>query len=85
MPRSAASALETRHHSAASALETRHHPPRVPWRPATVTRRDPETDPKAFLGEELRRGRVAAGFSSQEALARVSNDHGPLTPGCGLG
>ena len=31
--------------------------------------RDPETDPRAFLGTRLRRGRVAAGFSSQEALA----------------
>lgn len=31
--------------------------------------RDPKTDPKAFLGERLARGRVAAGFSSQEALA----------------
>src|SRR5260221_8251707 len=69
MPRAAASALDPRPHSAASALEARPHPPRVPWRLATVTRRDPETDPKAFLGEELRRGRVAAGFSSQEALA----------------
>lgn len=31
--------------------------------------RDPETDPRAFLGAELRRARAAAGFSSQEALA----------------
>lgn len=34
-----------------------------------MARRDPDTDPRAFLGAELRRGRVAAGFSSQEALA----------------
>jgi transcriptional regulator with XRE-family HTH domain len=34
-----------------------------------MTKRDPDTDPRAFLGRELRRGRVAAGFSSQEALA----------------
>jgi len=34
-----------------------------------MTRRDPDTDPRAFLGGELRRGRMAAGFSSQEALA----------------
>jgi transcriptional regulator with XRE-family HTH domain len=31
--------------------------------------RDPDADPKAFLGKKLRQGRVAAGFSSQEALA----------------
>ena len=31
--------------------------------------RDPETDPRAFLGEELARARAAAGFSSQQALA----------------
>jgi transcriptional regulator with XRE-family HTH domain len=31
--------------------------------------RDPETNPAAFLGGELRRARVAAGFSSQDALA----------------
>jgi transcriptional regulator with XRE-family HTH domain len=30
---------------------------------------DPESSPGAFLGAELRRARVAAGFSSQEALA----------------
>ena len=34
-----------------------------------MARRDPETNPRAFLGAELRRGRVAAGFSSQDALA----------------
>ena len=34
-----------------------------------MARRDPETNPPAFLGAELRRARVAAGFSSQEALA----------------
>ena len=34
-----------------------------------MTSRDPETNPAAFLGGELRRARVAAGFSSQEALA----------------
>lgn len=31
--------------------------------------RDPETDPAAFLGDELARARVAAGFVSQQALA----------------
>ena len=31
--------------------------------------RDPELNPAAFLGAELRRARLAAGFSSQEALA----------------
>ncbi|HEY3953479.1 MAG TPA: helix-turn-helix transcriptional regulator [Streptosporangiaceae bacterium] len=34
-----------------------------------MARRDPETDPRARLGDELRRARVAAGFSSQETLA----------------
>jgi len=34
-----------------------------------MARRDPETNPAAFLGDELRRARLAAGFSSQEALA----------------
>lgn len=34
-----------------------------------MTRRDPQSDPRAFLGGELTRARVAAGFSSQEALA----------------
>lgn len=34
-----------------------------------MARRDPETDPRARLGDELRRIRIAAGFSSQEALA----------------
>ena len=30
---------------------------------------DPERNPASFLGAELRRARVAAGFSSQDALA----------------
>jgi transcriptional regulator with XRE-family HTH domain len=34
-----------------------------------MARRDPETNPAAFLGGELRRARVVAGFSSQDALA----------------
>jgi len=34
-----------------------------------MARRDPETNPAAFLGGELRRARVAAGFTSQDTLA----------------
>ena len=34
-----------------------------------MARRDPETDPRAFLGTELTRARKAAGFTSQDALA----------------
>jgi ribosome-binding protein aMBF1 (putative translation factor) len=34
-----------------------------------MPRRDPETHPAVFLGDELRRARVAAGFSTQDALA----------------
>ncbi|MGH3402966.1 MAG: helix-turn-helix domain-containing protein [Streptosporangiaceae bacterium] len=34
-----------------------------------MARRDPDTDPRAFLGRELKHARIAAGFSSQEALA----------------
>ncbi|HLK74073.1 MAG TPA: helix-turn-helix transcriptional regulator [Streptosporangiaceae bacterium] len=34
-----------------------------------MAKRDPETDPRAFLGRELRQARIAAGFSSQDALA----------------
>src|SRR6266700_4256193 len=34
-----------------------------------MARRDPERNPKEFLGEELRRARVSAGYSSQDALA----------------
>lgn len=42
--------------------------------------RDPETDPRAFLGAELRRARVTAGFSSQEALAaRLGFDRTVIT------
>jgi transcriptional regulator with XRE-family HTH domain len=32
-------------------------------------KRDPKTNPKALLGKRLRLGRIAAGFSSQDALA----------------
>jgi transcriptional regulator with XRE-family HTH domain len=34
-----------------------------------MAKRDAETDPRAFLGRELRRARAGAGFSSQDALA----------------
>ncbi len=34
-----------------------------------MARRDAESSPAAFLGEELRRARLAAGYSSQDALA----------------
>lgn len=34
-----------------------------------MARHDAETNPAAFLGDELRRARLAAGFSSQDALA----------------
>jgi transcriptional regulator with XRE-family HTH domain len=34
-----------------------------------MARRDPESDPKAFLGRELARARKAASFSSQDTLA----------------
>lgn len=35
--------------------------------------RDPRTNPAAFLGAELRRARIAAGFTSQPALAAKLN------------
>jgi transcriptional regulator with XRE-family HTH domain len=42
--------------------------------------RDPETNPAAFLGGELRRARVAAGFASQDALAaRLGFDRTVIT------
>jgi transcriptional regulator with XRE-family HTH domain len=42
--------------------------------------RDPESSPSAFLGAELRRARIAAGFSSQEALAaRLGFDRSVVT------
>ena len=45
-----------------------------------VTKRDPESSPAAFLGNELRRARVAAGFSSQDALAaRLGFDRTVIT------
>jgi transcriptional regulator with XRE-family HTH domain len=31
--------------------------------------RDPETDPAAYLGQQFRKSRLAAGFTSQDALA----------------
>lgn len=34
-----------------------------------MPRRDPAASPPAFLGDELRRARIGAGYSSQEALA----------------
>jgi len=45
-----------------------------------MTRRDPQTSPAAFLGDELRRARLAAGFSSQDALAaRLGFDRTVIT------
>jgi transcriptional regulator with XRE-family HTH domain len=42
--------------------------------------RDPAASPAAFLGDELRRGRLAAGFSSQDALAaRLGFDRTVIT------
>lgn len=42
--------------------------------------RDPESSPAAFLGSELRRARIAAGFSSQDALAtRLGFDRSVVT------
>jgi transcriptional regulator with XRE-family HTH domain len=42
--------------------------------------RDPEKDPRAFLGAELRRARAAAGFASQDALAaRLGFDRTVIT------
>ena len=45
-----------------------------------MAKRDPETDPKGFLGDELKRVRLAAGFSSQDALAaRLGFDRTVIT------
>jgi transcriptional regulator with XRE-family HTH domain len=45
-----------------------------------MARHDPETNPATFLGGELRRARVAAGFSSQDALAaRLGFDRTVIT------
>ena len=45
-----------------------------------MTTRDPETNPAAFLGGELRRARIAAGFSSQDSLAaRLGFDRTVIT------
>jgi transcriptional regulator with XRE-family HTH domain len=45
-----------------------------------MARRDPETHPAAFLGDELRRARIAAGFASQDALAaRLGFDRTVIT------
>jgi hypothetical protein len=45
-----------------------------------MARRDPETHPAGFLGDELRRARVAAGFSCQDPLAsRLGFDRTVIT------
>lgn len=45
-----------------------------------MTARDPETSPAAFLGRELQRARIAAGFKSQDALAaRLGFDRTVIT------
>lgn len=45
-----------------------------------MARRDSETNPAAFLGDELRRARLAAGFTSQDALAaRLGFDRTVIT------
>jgi transcriptional regulator with XRE-family HTH domain len=45
-----------------------------------MTTRDPAANPAAFLGDELRRARVAAGFTSQDALAaRLGFDRTVIT------
>jgi transcriptional regulator with XRE-family HTH domain len=42
--------------------------------------RDPETSPAVFLGRELQRARIAAGFKSQDALAmRLGFDRTVIT------
>lgn len=42
--------------------------------------RDPETSPAVFLGRELKRARIAAGFKSQDALAaRLGFDRTVIT------
>jgi transcriptional regulator with XRE-family HTH domain len=44
--------------------------------------RDPESSPAAFLGAELRRARITAGFASQDALAtRLGFDRTVITKG----
>src|SRR5204862_4111791 len=49
-------------------------------RSAAMATRDPEANPAAFLGDELRRVRLAAGFSSQDALAvRMGFDRPVIT------
>jgi len=45
-----------------------------------MARRDPETDPPRYLGEELKRARIAAGFATQDALAvRLGYDRTVVT------
>ena len=51
-----------------------------PGRCGTSQARDPETSPAAFLGRELQRARIAAGFKSQDALAvRLGFDRTVIT------